>query len=208
MQVITIQGYDLRSFCGPVDLVQGTYRNSPSIVSAQHRVHEAIGTDQVIWCCRDVPYLFGEVGRYLHEVTLARADVVAVVDSFIWTHIIEPRSRYVPQKEHEELRRCVSLSDAHDPDQAIREAENKYLHEHLPADLWSRVLKTDANRTDDQILVRFPFVGPLINKVEKVTDEIPQAVLDKQRGISPRRTARKPRATGPARIPPVKWPGR
>ena len=164
----TVQGYSLLEFRGGIDLAQGTYREMPHIKAAQQRLYQMIGENQVIWFSQDCPVLVGETGRFLHRVQVDERDVVAIVDTFVWNHIIK-NVHYIPGNDHSTLRYNVATCADGDREKALRAAEDEYLRQHLPADLWEAVLKPKVENTDVQVLARFPFAFSKVVDVQQVT---------------------------------------
>jgi hypothetical protein len=164
----TVQGYNLLEFRGKIDLAHGTYQQMPGVTTAQRRLYEMIGTDQVIWFSHDRPMLVGEVGRYLHLVRVDPRDAIAVVDTFAWNHIIG-NTRYIPEHNHEKLKYDAAINSDGDYEETLRTAEDEYLQKHRPADPWSIVRKPRIEDIDDQVLTRFPLAFSTVVTVEQVT---------------------------------------
>lgn len=168
--VFTLQTYDLRNFSGPIDLARGSYRNDANVSAAQRRLYDLITEDQVVWCGQDEPTLYGAKGHFLHEIKVDSRDIVVVIDSFVWCHLINSDSRYIPPEEHADLRHEAAMS--HDYDKALRKLEDSYLAKNLPEDPWASVSKVAVTEKSDQLLLRFPFVFSTIGNVDIVTEEM------------------------------------
>ena len=164
----TLQGYNLLEFQGNIDLSRGSYHDLPDVRTAQQQLYEMIGENQVVWCSQDRPMLNHEAGRFLHRIRVDDRDVVAIVDTFVWNHIIE-NERYIPASDHDGLRYDAGLSTNGDYEEALRAAEDEYLRQHLPANLWSAVVRTKVENDDVQVLVRFPFAFSKVVNVQQVT---------------------------------------
>ena len=95
-------------------------------------------------------------------------DVVAVVDTFAWNHVIGNK-RYIPERDHDKLRYDAAINSEGDYREALQAAEDEYLREHVPADPWSVVLKPRVCDGDDQVLSRFPFEFSTVVAVEQIT---------------------------------------
>jgi hypothetical protein len=107
LRVLTIQDFDLRRFKEMLNLGRGTYNDDPIITAAQRKLYNALkacgklGDDNVIWCSRSRPVLHDQVGRHLHVIEADPKDadpkdVIAVIYSLVWCHIIRYDSRYIP----------------------------------------------------------------------------------------------------------------
>jgi hypothetical protein len=176
MILYTLQGYDLRVFQEKILRSRRTYRDDPVIGAAQQRLYRMIGEDdgQVIWFSQDYRIFPSDAGKFLHTVDGDARDFVAIVDTFVWNHIIG-NARYIPEKDHEKLKDNVIAKGEGDYLQALRAEEDEYLREHVPADLWSMVLKPEVGTCDVQILTCFPFAFSTVLAVEQVTAAISQA---------------------------------
>lgn len=171
MRYVTLQGYNLITFTGPIKLGLGTYKDYPEIIQKQQNLYEIIQEDQVIWCTQSEPVLVGCIGHFIHDIDVDSRDIVAVVDGLIWCHIIKIYGpRFIPREEHMELRFQVSTSEANDYDVALRRAEDEYLAANLPTDLWSGVIKPEVTKKSDQLLLKFPFTYSIIANVDEVTE--------------------------------------
>lgn len=170
MRVFTLQSYDLRTFAGPIDLDHGSYKDDANVSAAQRQLYDLIKEDQVVWCGQDEPILHAALGHYLHDIDVDHRDIVAVIDSLVWCHIIKYDSRYIPPEEHADLRHQAAISD--DYDDALRKAEDAYLAENLPEDLWAGVTKLAVSKKSDQLLLKFPFVFSTIANVDIVTEQM------------------------------------
>lgn len=171
MRLLTLQGYDLRTFCGPIELSQGTYRGDPQISFKQQKLYDIIGEDQVIWCGQDEPVLHAKTGKFIHEIDTDPRDIVAVIDSLIWCHILEYDPRYIPPEEHSDLRDQAGNSEGK-YDEELRKAVDAYLADNLPNDLWTGVIKDAITKKSDQLLLKFPLVFSTIANVDIVTEEM------------------------------------
>ena len=173
MRYVTLQGYNLITFTGPINLGLGTYKDYPEIIQKQQKLYEIIQEDQVIWCAQSEPPLVGCTGYFVHDIDVDSKDIVAVVDGLIWCHIIKIYGpRFIPREEHMELRFQVSTSGANDYDVALRRAEDEYLAANLPTDLWSGVIKSEVSKKSDQLLLKFPFKYSSIVNVDEVTKDM------------------------------------
>ena len=121
---------------------------------------EFLHTDQVIWLLVECPPKNHRkpipTTQYLHTIEADRRDYLAVVDTFIWEHIIG-HHWVIP---YPDLR---SIRDSMDPTltSAQRKTEeerrvNAYLAKRLPQDLWSNLL-IESPRAWDQVIMRCPF---------------------------------------------------
>jgi len=165
----TLQGYNLLEFQGNIDLGRGRYHDLPAVRAAQQQLYEMIGDNQVVWLSQVQPMLNHEAGRFLHRIQVDDRDVVAVVDTFAWNHILK-NERYIPLNDHKRLRYEVRIGNAGDYPEAVRVAEDEYLRQHISADLWSAVVRTKVENEDDQVLVRFPFAfSSKVVDVQEVT---------------------------------------
>ena len=164
----TLQGYNLREFQGNSDLARGTYHALPAVRAAQQQLYEMIGENQVVWCSQYQPMLNCEVGGFLHRIRVDDRDVVAIVDTFVWNHIIK-HERYIPLRDHDTLRDNLEIGTNGDYEEALKAAEDEYLRQHLPADLWGAVVRTKVENEDHQVLVRFPFAFSKMVDVQQVT---------------------------------------
>ncbi len=159
MRVWTIQGYDLRTFYGRIDLKLGTYSSRCPVISfAQRTLYRRVEENQLVWCqqskieCRP-----GKFDRYLHEIEVDCPDDHVIVNGLVWNHIIGDDPRYIPPEDHDELRSQLAMNG--DDEITLRKAEDKYLADNLPDDLWLNVTKTEFTSQSDQLLLKFPF-GP------------------------------------------------
>jgi hypothetical protein len=96
MRVFTLHSYDLRTIAGPNNADRGSYRDDLVVSSAQRQLYELINEDQVVWCGQDEPILQVARGHLLHDIDVDERDIVAVIDSLVWCHIIGKDSRYIP----------------------------------------------------------------------------------------------------------------
>jgi hypothetical protein len=169
VRFVTLQGYDLRIFKGPIELRLGAYRDDDLISHAQRQLYDKIGTDQVIWCGRSDPCLLAQSGKYLHYIDVDQRDIVRVIDSLMWCHILNYGSRYIPDEERTQLRNHARISDG-DFETSLRQAEDEYLAKHRPADLWSHVARESLQKESDQLLLAFPFSHSTVASVKEITD--------------------------------------
>ncbi len=170
MLLFTLQGYDLRTFHGRIDVEQGTYKHFPLIVEAQRRLYRLLGEDQLVWLSQKPPPCLDRAeGQFLHEIDLDDRDIVTVVNGFVWSHIIG-HHRFIPEEEHEVIRwnigECVDNGVTWED--ALQQAEDDYLAEHLPRDLWGALTKQCIEKPWDQPLTRFPFVYSQITSVKQL----------------------------------------
>ncbi len=171
MRFWTIQGYDLRTFKGPIDLSQGSYKDSDTIPPEQRKLYERIQTDQVVWCEQDEPYLCRKKkDQFLHAIDFdvendvdVDDDNIFVVDTLAWCHIIGYDSRYIPKSDHVKLQYQADMSDGD-----VCKLEDEYLAAHLSDNLWCAVIKKKITRKEDQLLVKFPFDFSKIVSVKKI----------------------------------------
>ncbi len=170
--VFTLQTYNLRHFSGPINLAVGSYRNDPNVSAAQRRLYDFIKEDQVVWCGQDEPILHSAKGHFLHDIEVDSRDIVAVIDSFVWCHLIDSTSRYIPADVHADLHRQAAKCDDYDKANVLRKFEDSYLAKNLPEDLWASVLKEEVTEKSDQLLLKFPFVFSAIGNVDIVTEEM------------------------------------
>lgn len=171
MRVLTLQGYDLREFRGPIELNRSTYNDCKNIIAAKKRLYDLIDEDQVVWCGQDEPCLHGETGRYIHDIDADRRDIAAIVDALVWCHIIGYNRCYIPPEEHGDLRFRAATS-ACNYDAELRQAEDDYLAANLPDDLWPSVIKLEVSKKSDQVLLKFPFAYSVITNVEVVSTDM------------------------------------
>ncbi|MGO8746292.1 MAG: hypothetical protein ACLQNE_09905 [Thermoguttaceae bacterium] len=164
----TLHGYNLLEFQGNIDLGRGTYHDHSALRAAQQQLYEMIGENQVVWCSQDRPILNHVVGQFLHRIRVDDRDVVAIVDTFAWNHIIK-NERYIPPSDHDTLRYNVGIGTNGDYQEALKAAEDEYLRQHLPTDLWSAVVRTKIENDDVQVLLRFPFAFSNVIDVQQVT---------------------------------------
>ena len=61
-------------------------------------------------------------------------------------------------------------SEDGDYENTLRELEDKYLADRLPANLWSGVRKKTTEYNADQVLVKFPFEHSRVADVQKITE--------------------------------------
>jgi len=175
MRYVTLQGYNLKTFAGPIKLGLGTYKDYPDVLQAQRRLYEIIHEDQVIWCSQSEPPLVGCTGHFVHDIDVDSKDIVAIVDSLIWSHIINSTFydlRYIPREEHIKIQIQVTINGANDYDAALQRAEDEYLAANLPTDLWSGVIKSEVSKKSDQLLLKFPFKYSSIVNVDEVTEDM------------------------------------
>jgi hypothetical protein len=182
MQVLTIQDYDLRTFTGPIDLNCGSYSHNQVIKDAQRKLYDllkAVGRltdDNVVWCDQDQPIMRDKGGRYLHEINADSRDVIAVIDSLAWCHIINYGPRFILPEDHCALRRQATTSgEEYGP--ALRRLEDMYLADNIPADLWSTVAKSTVAKKSDQVLLKFPFEFSTIVKVRLIAADPPMTEI-------------------------------
>lgn len=154
----TEQGHDLGVCHEARNRNLGTYAEQPRIANAIDRLYdEILGEDQVIWCSPDRPPIIPlEEPRYLHTIRLDPADVLAVLDGFIWEHIIE-NDQCVAPEVWEQIRL------AHPDEEARAEACKQYLARHLPEDLWAHVVLRDEDCLMPVYLLRWPFESEILN---------------------------------------------
>jgi hypothetical protein len=172
MRVKTVQGYNLKEFRGRIELNRGTYKDDRFVSDAQRKLYERLQDDQLVWCVQDSPILIGEVGRYLHEIEVDHRDIVAIIDTLVWCHIIGYGSRYIPHVDWAEVE-LQAMTRGEVWDEAGRQrAENDYLAKNLPAHLWSGVTKSEITKTSDKVLLRFPFAFSTIVDVRVVAEEM------------------------------------
>lgn len=171
MRVFTLQGYDLGSFCGPIEQSRGTYNEDLNISFKQQQLYDLVSEDQVIWCGLGESALHAKTGKFIHDIDADPRDIVAVIDSLVWCHILKYDSRYIPPEEHSDLRYQAGISEGN-YDEALRKAEDAYLADNLPNDLWTGVIKDDITKKSDQLLLKFPLVFSTIANVDIVTEEM------------------------------------
>jgi hypothetical protein len=168
--VFTLQGYDLRTFHGRIDLQHGTYKDCPKIVEAQWELYRRLNADQLVWLQQERPaYLGSATGQFLHEIDLDDRDIVTVVDGFVWNHIIG-NHRFIPEEDHEAIRRSIlgSVRNGVSREDVLRRAEDEYLAKHLPRDLWAALTKQSIEKPWDQPLARFPLTYSQIRDVQQL----------------------------------------
>jgi hypothetical protein len=165
------QGMDLRIFNGRMDPIRGTYAGQSRISAAQSRLYaEVVGTDQVVWSCLAAPEPIPlDFPQYVHMIDADRRDIAAILDGFVWEHIIG-NDRCVPPEDHERMRFacCISADDKHTH---LRRLEDEYIAAHLPKDPWSKVLAADIECRMPQVLLRWPFKHSHIAGVETIVRE-------------------------------------
>jgi hypothetical protein len=152
----TIQSYDLRVFEGPIELDRGTYNHDSAVLNVQRQLYDLVKEDgQVIWCSQVRSVFPDDVDRYLHEIDIDSRDIVAIVDTLVWCHLLNYGPRYILPQDHRELR-LTAMNSRNDYHTALRTEEDEYLRDNLPTDLWSSVTKKEITRSSDQLLIRFP----------------------------------------------------
>lgn len=165
------QGLDLRGFQGRINATHGTYAGQSRISGPQAKLYaEVLCNDQIVWCSLAAPESIPlDVPVYLHAIDIDRRDIAAVLDGFIWEHIIG-NERCVPPEDHEKMRRscCFCNGDRH---AQLRELEVEYIAAHLPDDLWSSLLASDLDCRMPQVLVAWPFKHSRIVSVDQVARE-------------------------------------
>ncbi len=171
MRFVTLQGYNLRTFNGPIELDLGTYRNHDFISRCQRRLYDQIGSDQVVWCGQTDPCLHNQSGKYIHDIEVDERDIIKVVDGLVWCHILNYGERYIPDEEHTALRSHAAVSDG-DYETTLRQAEDEYLSKHLPEDLWANVTRDSLQKDSDQLLLAFPILYSAIQCVTMITDQM------------------------------------
>jgi hypothetical protein len=120
--------------------------------------------DQIVWCSLGEQPLYKEdIGKNLHAIDVVETDVVAVVDTLIWCHIIGYAPNYILNDDDERLRYESEVTGR--PLEDLREA---FLSNRLPNDLWSGVVKEESNSESDQVLLRFPLDGSDISVVQNI----------------------------------------
>ena len=173
MRAWTIQCYDLRTFKGPIQLDCGTYNDDSTVLDAQRQLYDLVKKDgQVVWCNQVESIVPDDVGRYLHEIDVDVRDVVAVVDSLVWCHLLNYGPRYIPPQEYVQLRRLAATNGHNDDDSALRMAEDEYLRDNLPTDLWSSVTKPEITKRSDQLLIKFPLDFSKAVSVQIVSEHV------------------------------------
>lgn len=169
----TLQGYDLTKFNGPIQRDRGIDKKNAQLSEAKNILYRIIGDDQVVWWEQYQPKLFdNHINFYLHEILVDRRDIIAVIDTFIWNHLIG-NSRYIPEEAHEALRNTLGLSEVEDR-LDLAQLEDDYLAENLPPknQLWSKVIKPDISDDTDQILTKFPLRNSQFRTITKVTKDM------------------------------------
>lgn len=165
------QGLDLRGFRGRIDAMRGTYAGQSRISGAQAKLYsEVLCNDQIVWCSLAAPESIPlSVLVYLHIIDIDRRDIAAVLDGFIWEHIIG-NERCVPPEEHEQMRMscCFCNGDNH---AQLRGLENAYIAENLPDDPWSSLLASDLDCRMPQVLVAWPFKHSRIVSVDQIVPD-------------------------------------
>lgn len=175
MLVRTIQGHDLSTFGDRIELDQGTYRDYPKYLQAQRKLYDLIDEDQVIWCeYVDSPLeLAGPPDRYLHVIELDARDIVAVVVTLVWCHILGYGSRFIPHEDLRLLRREADNCGEANREEALNRLIDKFLKANLPPDLWSGVTREEkkTKKTNDELLVKFPLEFSQIIRVTPIPSE-------------------------------------
>ncbi|MCK9304746.1 MAG: hypothetical protein M0P27_05060 [Bacteroidales bacterium] len=171
------QGVDLQTLQGDLDLARGTYADIKQIRMAQARLYsEILETDQVIWCSRDQSEVVSlDSPKFLHVIEADCRDIVAVLDGFLWEHIIGNR-RCVPPEEHERMRFscCSSGGNRHG---ILKSLEDDYISKNLPADPWKSVVVSNIDHPMAQILLGWPLKYSMIKNVKKIIREQTHAGL-------------------------------
>ncbi|QDT24597.1 hypothetical protein [Gimesia chilikensis] len=169
----TLQGYNLTKFDGPIHRDRGFDKNNAQLSEAKNTLYQLIGDDQVVWLEQYHPKLFDiHIDCYIHEILVDQRDIIAIIDTFIWNHLIG-NSRYIPEKAHEVLRDTLAFSEVED-DFDIVQLEDRYLAENLPPknQLWSKVVKPDISDDTDQILTQFPLRYSQFLSITRVTKKM------------------------------------
>ena len=152
MIVFTLQNYDLRSFSGRIELDRGTYRDRPEIVESQSRLYKLIEYEQVIWCSQMEPSFEGEEGKFIHTIAVDSRDIVAVIDTIVWSHILGYKlDDCIPPEEYAELRRRTA-SSGEDRGVKLQEFVQAYVSAHLTNDPWSAEKKEQTDNRSDQLV--------------------------------------------------------
>ena len=176
MIVYTEQGFNLRTFRGPLDRKRGTYSSQTDpteieIASAQSRLYdELIHTDQVLWCSleRLAPDPRHEA-RYVHTIEVDDCDVVTFLNGFVWENIIH-KNRFVPPQERERMRHACCRDDPETRKKRITQLEDEYIKTHLPDDLWSNVIEKTISCLLSTVLLNWPLRHSRITGVEEIVE--------------------------------------
>ena len=116
-----------------------------------------IHTDQVLWCIRENQLLGPPPpGQYVHEIEADQRDIVAVLDEFVWKHIIGD-SGYIPAEDHERLRYSIGGLSGDRYLAELARSENKYIADRLPKDLWGSLIVDNLSTDLVTVLLRWPF---------------------------------------------------
>jgi hypothetical protein len=150
---------------------RGTYTQNQQIADALSKLYDKVVlTDQVVWCSLDGPEVVPlERPQFLHTIEVDERDTVAILDGFLWEHIIG-NSRCIPPDEHQRMRFSCCPSKGRSFDQELTRLEDQYIAENLPSDLWGKVLAPDLSCRMPQILARWPFDHSRITCVKKIQD--------------------------------------
>jgi hypothetical protein len=150
---------------------RGTYAQDPRITEAQAKLYdEYVHTDQVVWCSLDEPRPVPlDQPQFVHTIEVDQRDIVAVLDGFIWEHIVG-NSRCVPPDERQRMRCTCCIRKGRSYQQELAALEDRYIAEHLPSNLWGKVLAADLTCRIPQILIRWPFDYSGITHVSRVHD--------------------------------------
>lgn len=171
------QGIDLQAHSGDLDPARGTYADFEQIRMAQARLYaEILETDQVIWCSRDQPEVVPlDSPKFLHTIEADGRDIAAVLDGFLWEHIIGNR-RCVPPEEHERMRFscCSAGGNRHS---MLKRLEDDYISKNLPAETWKSVVVSNIDHPMAQILLGWPLKYSMIKNVKRIIREQTHAEL-------------------------------
>jgi energy-converting hydrogenase A subunit M len=92
----------------------------------------------------------------------------------VWNHIIGNK-RYIPADQHAALRHRVTIANDGDYNTALQDAEDEFLRQNVPSDLWRSVLLHEIGSHDDQVLVRFPVAFSRVIEVRRITKALAEA---------------------------------
>jgi hypothetical protein len=169
--VFSEQGHNLRHFSGRLCRHMGTYAQEQAIATSQSKLYdEILHEDQVVWCSPDRPEIIPlEEPKYLHTIELDSRDLVAMLDGFVWEHIIG-NSRCIPPEIHKEMRFSCCSADGNSRHRILRALEDRYISENLPKDPWSHVVVKDAKFRMPVFLLKWPFVHSQVVDVEEILE--------------------------------------
>ena len=126
----TVQGYNLLEFRGEIHLTQYVPTDAGRDDGTTPALRDARdGSGYLVLPRPTRPGRRG--GRFLHVVRVDARDVIAVVDTFAWNHIIGNK-RYIPEDDHDKLKYDAAMNSDSDYLEALQAAEDEYLRNTSP----------------------------------------------------------------------------